>query len=316
MLFQEKIHVPANVGFLRGGLSVACSQPTTNNYPYLYALLKMAEKQNGEKEMGFLDHLEALRWHLIRSALVVTVLATTLFFFNDFIFGTVLFGPKHPDFITYRGFCWLSHHLLHSDAMCMSDSIEKIHFDLINTEISGQFTKHIWISILAGIIVGFPYVLWEIWRFVKPALRDKEKKATRGFVGVASMLFIIGICFAYFMIVPLAVNFLGNYQVTAEVKNLITMDSYISLVTTLVLATGIVFELPILVYFLTRFGIMGAAFMRKYRRHAIVVILIVAAIITPSPDVTSQLLVAFPLYFLYEISIFVAASVERNRQTR
>jgi sec-independent protein translocase protein TatC len=198
----------------------------------------------------------------------------------------------------------------------MSDSIRKIHFDLINTEISGQFTKHIWISILAGIIVGFPYVLWEIWRFVKPALRDKEVKATRGFVGVASILFIIGICFAYFMIVPLAVNFLGNYQVTAEVKNLITMDSYISLVTTLVLATGIVFELPILVYFLTRFGVMGAAFMRKYRRHAIVVILIVAAIITPSPDVTSQLLVAFPLYFLYEISIFVAASVERNRQTR
>ena len=264
--------------------------------------------------MTFLDHLEALRWHILRSVVVVTVLATVLFFFNDFIFGKVIFGPKHSDFITYRGFCWLSHHLLHSESLCMASSIEKIHFDLINTEISGQFTKHIWISLLSGIILGFPYVLWEVWRFVKPALREKEIKATRGFVGIASFLFMVGISFAYFMIVPLAVNFLGNYQVTGEVRNLITMDSYISLVSTLVLATGIVFELPILVYFLTKFGIMGSGFMRKYRRHAVVVILIVSAIITPSPDVTSQLLVAVPLYFLYEISIFVAARVERKRK--
>lgn len=274
------------------------------------------EKKDEEKEMTFLDHLEALRWHLVRSALVVTVLATVLFFFNDFIFGSVLFGPKHAGFITYRAFCWLSHHLFGNDSLCMAQSIEKIHFDLINTDISGQFTKHIWISILAGLIVGFPYILWEVWRFVKPALREREIKATRGFVFIASFLFLTGLTFAYLIIVPLAVNFLGNYQVTSEVKNLITMDSYISLVTTLVLATGIVFELPILVYFLTKFGIMGPAFMRKYRRHAIVVILIVAAIITPSPDVTSQLLVAFPLYFLYEISIFVAVSVERKQKAK
>jgi sec-independent protein translocase protein TatC len=277
----------------------------------------MAETE--KKEMTFLDHLEALRWHLIRSAVVVVALATTLFFFNDFIFGTVLFGPKHSDFITYRAFCWLSHHVLGNDSLCMAQSIDQIQFgkdgfSLINTEISGQFTKHIWISILAGLICGFPYVLWEIWRFVKPALKEKEKSATRGFVAIATLLFVIGISFAYFIIVPLAVNFLGNYKVTAEVSNLITMDSYISLVTTLVLATGIIFELPILVYFLTRFGIITAGFMRKFRRHSIVVILIVAAVITPSPDVTSQLLVAVPLYVLYEVSIFVAANVERKRK--
>lgn len=266
--------------------------------------------------MTFLDHLEALRWHLIRSATVVAVLATVLFFYNDFIFGTVLFGPKHPDFITYRAFCWFSTHLFGNDSLCLAQSISSIHFELINTEISGQFTKHIWISILSGLIVGFPYVLWEVWRFVKPALREKEIRSTRGFVGIASLLFLTGVFFAYFIIVPLAVNFLGNYQVTSEVKNLITMDSYISLVTTLVLATGIVFELPILVYFLTQFGILGPSFMRRYRRHAIVVILIVAAIITPSPDVTSQLLVAIPLYVLYELSIFVSVSVERKQRLR
>jgi sec-independent protein translocase protein TatC len=278
----------------------------------------MAETEK-KKEMTFLDHLEALRWHLIRSAIVIVVLATTLFFFNDFVFGTILFGPKHSDFITYRGFCWISHHWLGNESLCMTQSVDNIKFskdgfELINTEISGQFTKHIWMSILCGLILGFPYVLWEIWRFVRPALRDKEIKATRGFVAIASLLFIMGVCFAYFIIVPLAVNFLGNYKVTEEVANLITMDSYISLVTTLVLATGIIFELPILVYFLTRFGIMSSSFMRKYRRHSIVVILIVAAIITPSPDVTSQLLVAVPLYVLYEVSIFVAANVERKRK--
>jgi sec-independent protein translocase protein TatC len=277
--------------------------------------------ENGpvKKEMSFLDHLEALRWHLIRSAIVIVVLAATVFFYNDFVFKTVLFGPKHSDFITYRAFCWFSQQVMGNDALCMAESIENIQFnkkgfELINTEISGQFTKHIWISVLSGIILAFPYVLWEFWRFVKPALKESEMKATRGFVIIASFLFVLGICFAYFLIVPLAVNFLGNYKVTDEVANLITMDSYISLVTTLVLATGIVFELPVLVYFLTRFGIVTAAFMRKFRKHSIVVILIVAAIITPSPDVTSQLLVAVPLYLLYEVSIFVAVSVERKRK--
>ena len=268
----------------------------------------MAEK----KEMTFLDHLEALRWHLIRSAIVVTIAATTLFFFNDFVFGDVIFGPKKPTFITYRVFCYISHHLLGNDSLCIGQNT----FTLINTDLSGQFTKHIWISLVAGMIVSFPYVLWEVWRFIKPALREKEIKTTRGFVFVASSLFLTGVCFAYFVMAPLMVNFLGTYEATTEVKNFIDWDSYISIVTTVVLATGIVFELPILVYFLTQFGIVSPRFMRKYRKHAIVIILIVAAIITPSPDITSQLLVAFPLYALYEISIFVSVSVERKQILR
>lgn len=192
--------------------------------------------------------------------------------------------------------------------------IREIPFKLINTELSGQFTTHMWISFIGGLIVGFPYVLWELWRFIKPALHEKERKNTTGFVFFASLLFITGVLFSYYIIVPLTINFLGSYQVSADVDNMISMSSYISTVTTLTLATGIVFELPIVVYFLTKFGIMTPDFMRKYRRHALVVILIVAALITPSPDISSQLLVAIPLYILYEFSIFVSSYVVKKQQ--
>jgi sec-independent protein translocase protein TatC len=171
-----------------------------------------------------------------------------------------------------------------------------------------------WIAFIGGLIVGSPYVLWEVWRFIKPALKDREKKSSTGFIISASFLFVSGVLFAYYIIVPLMVNFLGNYKVSEMVENNFTMDSYISTVTTLSLATGLIFELPILVYFLTKFGIMSPQFMRKYRKHAVVVILIVAGVITPSPDITSQLLVAFPLYFLYEFSIFVSAYVMKRKE--
>jgi sec-independent protein translocase protein TatC len=162
---------------------------------------------------------------------------------------------------------------------------------------------------MGGIILAFPYILWELWRFIKPALKNNEKKGTSGFVVVATALFVAGVSFAYFIIVPLTIQFLGSYKVSAEVMNRISLDSYISLVSTLVLATGIVFELPIVVYFLSKMGLITPQFMRKYRKHAFVIILIVAAIITPSPDIASQLLVTFPLYMLYETSVFVSAYV-------
>ena len=261
-------------------------------------------------EMSFLDHLEALRWHLVRSVIVVFALAIVLFFFNDFIFGTVIFGPKKVDFLTYRWLCKLSYYLGMGESMC----IREIPFSLINTELSGQFTMHMWISFIGGVILSFPYLLWEIWRFIRPALREGERKNTRGFVLVSSFLFLTGILFSYYLIVPLSVNFLGSYQVSADVINMISMDSYISTVTTLTLASGILFELPIIVFFLTKFGIISPAFMRKYRKHALVVILIVAAVVTPSPDISSQLIVAIPLYILYEASIFVSKYVERKKQ--
>ena len=260
-------------------------------------------------EMSFLDHLEALRWHLVRSAIAVIVLSITAFCYREIIFDSIIFAPKHPDFWTYRQMCKLSDLLGLGDALC----IKTIPFELINTELSGQFTMHMWVALVVGLILAFPYVLWEIWRFIKPGLKPTEKKYTNGVVFFTTILFVIGVVFGYYIIAPLSINFLGSYQISADVKNMIEMDSFISTITTITLASGLVFELPIVVFFLTKIGIMSPAFMRKFRKHAVVVILIVAAVITPSPDVTSQLLVAFPLYFLYEISIFVSMYVVRKK---
>jgi sec-independent protein translocase protein TatC len=266
---------------------------------------------NSEKgEMSFLEHLEALRWHLMRAVIAVLTLAIVLFFYREIVFDHFLFAPKHPDFWTYRMLCLLSDYLEMGDALC----IKELPFELINTELSGQFTMHIWVSFVAGFILAAPYVLWEIWRFIKPALHEKERKYSKGVVFFSSMLFFLGVLFGYYVIVPLSINFLGSYQVSSDVKNMIAMDSFVSTVTTITFASGIVFELPIVIYFLTQIGLMTPQFMRTYRKHATVIILIVAAVITPSPDVTSQLLVAFPLYLLYELSIFVSMYVVRKAE--
>lgn len=265
----------------------------------------------GEKaEMSFLEHLEALRWHLMRSVIAVITLAIILFFYREIVFDHFLFAPKHPDFWTYRMLCLLSDYLEMGDALC----IKELPFELINTELSGQFTMHIWVSFVAGFILAAPYVLWEIWRFIKPALHEKERKYSKGVVFFSSLLFFMGVLFGYYVIVPLSINFLGSYQVSSDVKNMIAMDSFVSTVTTITFASGIVFELPIVIYFLTQIGLMTPQFMRTYRKHATVIILIVAAVITPSPDVTSQLLVAFPLYLLYELSIFVSMYVVKKAE--
>jgi sec-independent protein translocase protein TatC len=247
---------------------------------------------NSEKaEMSFLEHLEALRWHLMRAVIAVLTLAIILFFYREIVFDNFLFAPKHPDFWTYRMLCLLSDYLDMGDALC----IRELPFELINTELSGQFTMHIWVSFVAGFILAAPYVLWEIWRFIKPALHEKERKYSKGVVFFSTLLFFAGVLFGYYVIVPLSINFLGSYQVSADVKNMIAMDS-------------------IVIYFLTQIGLMTPQFMRTYRKHAMVIILIVAAVITPSPDVTSQLLVAFPLYLLYELSIFVSMYVVKKAE--
>ena len=266
---------------------------------------------NSEKaEMSFLEHLEALRWHLMRAVIAVLTLAIILFFYREIVFDNFLFAPKHPDFWTYRMLCLLSDYLEMGDALC----IRELPFELINTELSGQFTMHIWVSFVAGFILAAPYVLWEIWRFIKPALHEKERKYSKGVVFFSTLLFFAGVLFGYYVIVPISINFLGSYQVSADVKNMIAMDSFVSTVTTITFASGIVFELPIVIYFLTQIGLMTPQFMRTYRKHAMVIILIVAAVITPSPDVTSQLLVAFPLYLLYELSIFVSMYVVKKAE--
>jgi sec-independent protein translocase protein TatC len=267
----------------------------------------MAEEK--KSEMSFLQHLESLRWHLVRSAIAVMTFAAVLFYYKDFVFSTIIFGPMHSDFLTYRALCKLSNLVGLGDTLCM----QSISFELINIDLSGQFTTHIWTSIIGGFVIGSPYVLWELWRFVRPALHEKERKHTAGVVLYASFLFITGILFSYYIIVPMTINFLGNYQVSPLVKNTISIDSYISTVTVLTLIMGLVFELPIVIFFLTKIGLLGPVFMRKNRKYAIVIILIVAAVITPSSDIPTLLIVSTPLYILYEASIFVSKYAEKKK---
>ncbi len=267
-------------------------------------------KKSESAEMSFLDHLEELRWHLVRSVVVIFALAIVFFINKDFLFNTIILAPKNADFFTYKFMCKLSHLLQMGDALCMNG----LEFSLINTTLSGQFTLHMWAAFVAGIVVGFPYLVWEAWRFIKPALTATEIGYSKGILFFVSILFSIGVLFGYYLIAPLSINFLGSYQVSSEVKNMIDMDSYISTITVITFASGLLFELPILVYFLSSLGIISPAFMKRYRKHAVVVILILAAVITPSPDITSQLLVALPVYILYELSIFVSAYVVNKKE--
>jgi sec-independent protein translocase protein TatC len=271
-----------------------------------------SRKNNDNGEMSFLGHLEALRWHLFRSVVVVVVMAIVLFFFKEFLFDQVLLAPKNPEFLTYKVLCSLGKKLNLGEELC----ITVIPFTLISTDLSAQFTTHMWVAFIAGLVVSFPYVVWEIWRFVKPALSDKEKNYARGIVFYTSFLFLTGVLFGYYIITPMTVNFLGSYQVSETVKNTITLDSFISTVTTMTLISGIVFELPVVVYFLTKVGILTPLFMRTYRRHAVVVILILAAVITPTSDATTLMMVAIPLYVLYEISILVSSYVLKEKVAR
>ncbi len=261
-----------------------------------------------EKVMSFWDHLEDLRMHLIRSIIAVIVLATIAFLNRKIIFDIIILAPSSSDFITYKLLCKLGH-LLASNALCVND----LHLKIINIKMSGQFLTHMYISIVAGFVLAFPYILWEIWRFVQPAMYEKERKYSRGGVLVSTGLFLLGVVFSYFLIVPLTVNFLGTYNVSSEVANQISLNSYISTVVSVTFAVGVVFELPILVYFLTRIGVITPDFMKKNRKYMFVILLILAAIITP-PDMFSQIMVVIPLWGLYEFSILVSKRVYKRTQ--
>ncbi len=258
-----------------------------------------------EKEHSFLDHLEILRWHLIRSAAAILVFTTLAFIFPEFLFDKIILASKSPDFATYKFFCLLSETLHFGEALC----IKEAPFELMNIKMSGQFSTHIVSSLVAGFVCAFPYVFWEIWRFIKPALHGSEKKYSRGVVFYTSLLFILGVLFGYYAVAPLSVQFLGNYQVSSQVVNQINLNSFISTVTTVCLANGIVFLLPILIYFLSKLGLISPEFLRQYRKHSLVILMILAAIITP-PDIMSLILVTFPLMLLYELSIKVSAKFQ------
>jgi len=260
-------------------------------------------------EMSFLDHLEELRWHLIRSTLAILIFASLAFIAKDFIFDTLIFGPKKIDFPTYQWFCSISQSFGQGDSFCITE----MPFRIQSRTVAGQFSAHLWTSILAGFIVAFPYIIYEFWRFVSPGLHANERKHARGFIFVASLLFFIGVLFGYYMVTPLSINFLGNYTVSGEVFNDFDLSSYIGLLRTSVLASGLIFELPILIYILTKVGVVTPDMLKKYRKISLVVVLILSAIITP-PDIASQVIVSVPILILYEISIFISRAVIRKQE--
>ena len=260
--------------------------------------------QQPKDEMSFLDHLEELRWHLIRSVIAILIVAIVAFIFKDFIFNVLLFGPKQKDFITYRWFCSISQTLGQGNSFC----IDELPFRIQSRTMAGQFSAHLWTSILAGFILAFPYIIFEFWKFISPGLYEKERKNARGFIFIASMLFFIGVLFGYYIVTPLSINFLGNYSVSSEIFNDFDLSSYIGLLRASVLAAGIIFELPIIVYFLTKVGIITPDFLRKNRKISLVVVLSLSAIITP-PDIASQIIVSIPILVLYEVSILISRIV-------
>jgi sec-independent protein translocase protein TatC len=260
------------------------------------------------KEMSFLQHLEELRWHLVRASAAVVFFGVIVFLNRQFIFDDVILAPRSPNFITNRLFGWLAVQLNSPDL-----AINTKPFQLINIDLAGQFSIHLSLAIIGGIIISIPYILWEFWRFVRPALYENERKHVTGAVVYSTFLFLLGVSFGYFLIVPLTTHFFGSYQVSQEVLNQINLVSYISSVTTIVLGSAIVFELPIVMYFLTKVGLAGTSFFKAYRKHAFIVLLCLAAIITP-PDAFSMLLVTGPLALLYELGILMARMVEKRRK--
>jgi len=261
------------------------------------------------KEMSFLDHLEELRWMLVKSTVAVLIAATIAFLFKNIIFDVILFGPKDPNFITYQWLCEASQNFGYSDELC----VKEIKMSIINREMGGQFSMHMWTSITVGFIFAFPFILWEIWKFISPALYDKEKKYAASFIIVSSLLFFIGVLFGYYLIAPLSVQFFASYIVSPEINNSIDIDSYISLMKTSAIASGLLFELPIIIFFLTKIGLVNPEFLRKYRKYTLVIVLILSAIITP-PDVISQIIVAIPIMILYEASIWISVLVIKSQE--
>ena len=265
-----------------------------------------------DTEMSFLDHLEVLRWHIVRSAIVLVVFAFVIFFKVDWVFDNIIYAPARKDFITYTGLCSLGHRLHLGDGLCMPP----VDIPLLGSTVSGPFMSAISIAFMGAIIIAFPYLFWEVWRFVKPALSQKELKYAKGSIFWVSLCFFAGAAFGYYLLAPFTFNFLANFQLgtLGVYKYLPTLDDFIETLTDIILGCGIAFELPVLAYVLSKLGIITPDYLKNYRKYAYVVILFVAAVITPSPDWTSQTIVAVPLIILYEISIFISKRVYKQKK--
>jgi sec-independent protein translocase protein TatC len=275
------------------------------------ALFKRQKDEAGE-EMSFIDHLEALRWHILRSVIAVLVGAIVIFIFANEVVDKVIMGPTHPWFVTYSILCKIGHKINMVQSLCLSNF--KIEFQ--SNAMTEQFMMTFTIAFVGGFIVAFPYVFWEIWRFVKPALSKKEVRKTRGIIFWVSALFFTGVAFGYFVLTPFMVNFYSTYSLSPMIKFIPTLSDYIENLIYTTVGIGVLFQMPLIILFLSRIGIISPKFLRTYRRHAIVIILIMAAIITPSTDPFSLTIVTIPLYALYEASIFISAKVFKEREKR
>lgn len=274
---------------------------------------EQSTKKNNDKpkaEMSFLDHLEALRWHFLKSISAIIVGGTLAYIYSDFVWNSILLAPKSPDFWTSRMLIKLGDFMGVKSAGLNQHPLQLINFDL-----SGQFMVDVWTAIIAGFIIAFPYVVYQFWSFVRPALYENERRHASGAVAIMSGLFLVGVLFGYYLIVPFSLDWLGSYSISSEVVNQINILSYISSVTSIVIAGGVSFELPVVVYFLSKVGLLTPRFLRKYRKHSYVILLIIAAIITP-PDVLSQMIVSIPLILLFEISIFISANVDKANKRK
>jgi len=278
--------------------------------------MALFKRNNGteQAEMSFIDHLEELRKHIIRSILAILIFAIAIFVYIDWIFENIIKGPINPDFISYKALCDFSHWAHMGDALCMPP----VKVNLQSTTFGGQFMGSISIAIVGGIIAAFPYIFWEFWRFIKPALKEKELKGTRFIIFWVSFFFFCGAAFGYFLLGPFTFNFLAGFQLGTEgtIITLPTFSDYLDNLINIILGCGIAFELPVLAYLLTKIGLITPSYLRRTRKYAAVIILIAAAIITPSPDWMSQLIVFLPLFFLYELSIIISARVSKEQERR
>jgi sec-independent protein translocase protein TatC len=265
------------------------------------------EEKTVQGDKSFWEHLEDLRWVIFRS-LIAIVLCAVVVFINKDLLTSIIFAPEKSDFVIYRGMCRLSD-IVGIGALCPSD----FSVELLNTKLASPFFTHMTSSLYAGLLLAFPFVIYQIWRFVAPALYPNEKKQSAWVLVACVFLFACGILLAYFLVFPLAFRFLGTYNFGDEVVNRIDLHSYMSTFYTTIFAVGLVFEMPILAYFLARLGVVTSKMLTAYRKHAIVAILIIAAFITPTQDPFTLLLVGGPMYLLYEISIVVAKKAAAKR---
>ena len=263
-----------------------------------------------EKEMSFLDHLEELRWHFIRALLAVIVLTIVAFYFVRWIFENIIFAPAKLDFPTFKYMCQLGDWLGLQESLCITE----LPFIVQSRNMTGQFMMSLTASFVIGLVVAFPYVVWEFWSFVRPGLETKERKFSKGAVFAVSFLFLLGVFFGYYFLCPMTIWFLATYSISSVISNEFDITSYVSTITSLVMGCGLLFQFPVVIYFLSKVGIVTPDLMRKYRKHSIVIILVLGAIITPSADPFSLTVISLPLYLLFEISIFTSAIVVRRKQ--